>query len=631
MTASGRNKPNIPSWARPVDDKLVTAKERGLMSPADKAKLDSLVPGVALTAADPLTILGGTIDIKAATPSQEGSLAAADKAKLDGLVAGAQVNVLEDVTLTSTTTALVVTGGGPGGIVAKVKALSLALATAVANGAAGLLSGADKAKLDGITALATPNLLESVSGTAPITAGAVTSKAQAIGITPATPSAAGSLSAADKTKLDAVAAGAEANVLEDVTLTSTTTAVAITGGGAGGIVGKVKTVAFTIANAVASGAAGLLTGADKAKLDAVAAGAEVNQLNAVTGTAPITAGAVTGKSQAVGITAATPSAAGSLSAADKTKLDAVAAGAEVNQLNSVTGTAPITAGAVTAKSQAVSITAATPTAAGSMSATDKAKLDSMGAGGAGVLYGTLGEVLLPDYTPHGGTTGGGVGRYTRPAGPQQDVHLRSGTAAGSYAMIEGQNGTFLAQNLYFDGTAWQRYDTAQQGLLFYLGSGSGGWAFGSCPAGANPVTAFTTRTLGNAQLDTLLGLGTYVRFQRSTNLAVPATTLTSLGTLTLPTLSSNATWLAQGWATITSPGAATFDVALNGATEYGTAGIPAAYQHTIHTPIGVIAQTAGTAPGFPLYVYGNGAGTALAVGGAAGSGVGCGFMAWRIA
>lgn len=48
MAESGRNKPNIPSWARPVDDALVTQKQRGLMSADDKRKLDTLAGGGAL-------------------------------------------------------------------------------------------------------------------------------------------------------------------------------------------------------------------------------------------------------------------------------------------------------------------------------------------------------------------------------------------------------------------------------------------------------------------------------------------------------------------------------------------------------------------------------------------------------
>lgn len=50
---------------------------------------------------------------------------------------------------------------------------------------------------------------------------------------------------------------------------------------------------------------------------------------------------------------------------------------QINVLEGVTGTAPIVAGAIAAKSQAISITAATTGAAGSMSAADKTKLDAL--------------------------------------------------------------------------------------------------------------------------------------------------------------------------------------------------------------------------------------------------------------
>lgn len=76
------------------------------------------------------------------------------------------------------------------------------------------------------------------------------------------------------------------------------------------------------------------------------------------------------------IDAATALVAGLMSAADKGKLDGVAAGAQVNVLESVSGTAPIQVAAVAGKNQAVSISAATNVVAGSMSAADKAKLDA---------------------------------------------------------------------------------------------------------------------------------------------------------------------------------------------------------------------------------------------------------------
>lgn len=80
----------------------------------------------------------------------------------------------------------------------------------------------EKAKLAGIAAGATANLgtVTSVGGTAPIESSGGTTPV--ISISPATTSNAGSMSAADKSKLDGIAAGATANV-GDVTLSGAQT------------------------------------------------------------------------------------------------------------------------------------------------------------------------------------------------------------------------------------------------------------------------------------------------------------------------------------------------------------------------------------------------------------------------
>jgi len=83
---------------------------------------------------------------------------------------------------------------------------------------------------------------------------------------------------------------------------------------------------------------------------------------------------------ATGHPAATAAVDGYATATQITKLDGIAAGSQVNVLEGVTGTAPIVAGAVTAKSQAISISAATTSDPGSMSAADKTKLDGIAAG-----------------------------------------------------------------------------------------------------------------------------------------------------------------------------------------------------------------------------------------------------------
>lgn len=94
----------------------------------------------------------------------------------------------------------------------------------------------------------------------------------------------------------------------------------------------------------------------------------------VTATLPISS--TGGTNPVISIAAATTIAAGSMSAADKTKLDSISGGTVL----SVAGTAPIvsTGGAT----PAISINAATTGAAGSLSAADKTKLDSLTSGAA---------------------------------------------------------------------------------------------------------------------------------------------------------------------------------------------------------------------------------------------------------
>ena len=153
------------------------------------------------------------------------------------------------------------------------------------------LTSAERTKLTSVTSGAA---VASVSGTAPIVSSGGTTPA--ISITAATISAAGSMSSADKSKLDGIAAGAEVNVNADW-------------------------------NAV-SGDAQILN--------------KPTIVSSVTGTAPISSSG--GTTPDISIAAATTGAAGSMSASDKTKLDGIAAGAEVNvnaDWNAVSGDAQI--------------------------------------------------------------------------------------------------------------------------------------------------------------------------------------------------------------------------------------------------------------------------------------------------
>lgn len=178
-------------------------------------------------------ITGAKISISAATASAAGSMSSADKTKLDKISVGADSATLGD----SVTTALAIWGnstnkvaisatnsssgdghryairaqsdgiqlydyssGTSGSAVYKIYPTSGTSPISVSNGvisisaasttAAGAMSAADKTKLN--------SLPSSISGTAPISV----SNAGVVSISAATTSAAGSMSAADKTKLD---------------------------------------------------------------------------------------------------------------------------------------------------------------------------------------------------------------------------------------------------------------------------------------------------------------------------------------------------------------------------------------------------------------------------------------------
>ena len=113
-------------------------------------------------------------------------------------------------------------------------------------------------------------------------------------------------------------------------------------------------------------------------------------------TAPLTGGGDLSANKTIAIPAATAAAAGHATAAQITKLDAIAAGSQVNVLEGVTGTAPIVAGAIAAKSQAISIAAASASVPGSMSAADFASLRDGWIPGTGTwTYATATTITVP--------------------------------------------------------------------------------------------------------------------------------------------------------------------------------------------------------------------------------------------
>ena len=158
------------AWDAKADRTAATASANGLMSKADKAKLDGIAAGATKvtvdsalsdTSANPLqnkaiaAALDGKAGTAAATQSAAGLMSKADKAKLDGIAAGA-TKVIVDSALSDTS-------ANPLQNKVIAAALDGKAGTATATqSAAGLMSKADKAKLDGIAAGATKVTVDSV-------------------------------------------------------------------------------------------------------------------------------------------------------------------------------------------------------------------------------------------------------------------------------------------------------------------------------------------------------------------------------------------------------------------------------------------------------------------------------------
>ena len=158
------------AWDAKADRTAATASANGLMSKADKAKLDGIAAGatkvivdsaLSNASANPLQnkVIAAALDGKAgtatATQSAAGLMSKADKAKLDGIAAGA-TKVIVDSALSDTS-------ANP--LQNKVIAAALdgkAGTAAATQSANGLMSKADKAKLDGIAAGATKVTVDSV-------------------------------------------------------------------------------------------------------------------------------------------------------------------------------------------------------------------------------------------------------------------------------------------------------------------------------------------------------------------------------------------------------------------------------------------------------------------------------------
>lgn len=392
--------------------------------------------------------LDGKASTDVATTSAAGLMSASDKSKLDNVASGAEVNqnAFSNVVVGSTTIAadaktdtLTIIAGTNVTITPDATNDKITIAakdttySAASTSTAGLMSAADKTKLDGIATGANKYTLPTASTS---TLGGVkvgtnlsidddgVLSATDTTYTNATTSAAGLMSSADKTKLDGVATGATKVIVDSALSTSSTNA----------IQNKVVKAALDdkadadhthdyIANSSKGVANGVATLGSDGKVPSAQLPSYVDDVLEYDAKADFPTTGETGKiyvdlatnltyrwggsayveisqSLAIGTTAttaaagnhthsaATTSAAGFMSAADKSKLDGITAGANKYTLPTASTTTlggvkvgtnlTITDGVLSAKDTTYST--ATTSANGLMSSTDKSKLDGIAEG-----------------------------------------------------------------------------------------------------------------------------------------------------------------------------------------------------------------------------------------------------------
>ena len=325
----------------------------------------------------------GTAVINAATQSAAGVLSAADKTKLDGL----NTDSINDISVTSDANKATITFVSDNG---NDKDISTTIDFPISTStAAGTMSAKDKTELDRInTANFALGAVTPAASTVRIAASKTnvtdgTTAANNITLPAATQSAAGVLSAADKTKLD----GLNTDSINDISVTSDANKATITFVSDNGNDKDISTtIDFPIST---STAAGTMSAKDKTELDRInTANFALGAVTPAASTVRIAASKTNvtdGTTAANNITlpAATQSAAGVLSAADKTKVDRITGTNHVisqptttatSRVITITGINPTDNKAV---SSSITLPEVSETQAGLASASDKMTLNAI--------------------------------------------------------------------------------------------------------------------------------------------------------------------------------------------------------------------------------------------------------------
>jgi len=291
---------------------------------------------------------GGSLH-SAATTSVNGFMSSGDKSKLDGIDAGAEVNV---------GTNLAMGGSGNSRTITSSTGNNVSVPVATTSNA-GFMATGDKSKLDGIESGAQVNVGTNL-GTSVVSTNSrsiTSSTGNNITVPVATTTVAGFMSHTDKSKLDGIDAGAQVNVGTNL--------------GQGGS-GNSRTITsstgtnVTISTATTSNAGYMSTG-DKSKLDGIDEGAQVNVgTNLGTSVVSTNSRSITSSTgNNITVPVVTTTVAGFMSHTDKSKLDGIESGAQVNVGTNLGRTQTGTVVTITSSTgNNTTINSATTTAAG---------------------------------------------------------------------------------------------------------------------------------------------------------------------------------------------------------------------------------------------------------------------------
>lgn len=306
---------------------------------------------------------GGDATIAGASGTDAGVMTAAQYTKLAGIETGAEQNVPADLGMTRDADSVTVTSAeGTDSVL-----------PAATDTLAGVLTAADKAKLDALDDSGDLTVDLDIGAQDDTTLEIVPSRGASVILPAATPSLAGLMTATQRNKLASISAGAQVNV--DTNL------------GFGTVdADSVELTSSTGGDVVFEGAthdeAGIMTAADKIKLDnIVGSGGElINQTDlSITDRGIETLKVASSSGASATVPAATGLLTGLMSAADKDKLDGIGAGGGGVALGTIDGTTVTIVPTGDSEDEAV-IPSATPTDAGLLSAADKTKLNGIEAG-----------------------------------------------------------------------------------------------------------------------------------------------------------------------------------------------------------------------------------------------------------